>query len=122
MGRRVLGAGRSVRFADLGRHRLLCARAQQPELTDVYEDVLGPLASYDARGSGGLLATLEAYFACHGSPTEVAQRLRVHRNTVLYRLRRIEEVGRLHLDDASTRLNLHLCLRIRDVMQAQGQR
>jgi DNA-binding PucR family transcriptional regulator len=44
--------------------------------------------------------------------------LKLHRNTVLYRLRRIEEVGRLRLSDPDTRLNLQLCLRIRDVLQA----
>jgi hypothetical protein len=41
---------------------------------------------------------------------------------VLYRLRRIEEVGHLRLDDPATRLNLHLCLRIRDVIQAGAAR
>jgi DNA-binding PucR family transcriptional regulator len=35
---------------------------------------------------------------------------------VLYRLRRIEEIGGLQLDDPATRLNLHLCLRIREVL------
>ena len=46
--------------------------------------------------------------------------LKLHRNTVLYRLRRIEEVGHLRLSDPDTRLNLQLCLRIRDVLQASA--
>ena len=68
------------------------------------------------------MATLDAFFESNGSPTETAQRLKLHRNTVLYRLRRIEEVGKLRLDDPATRLNLHLCLRIRDVLQAGAAR
>ncbi|MBV8194625.1 MAG: helix-turn-helix domain-containing protein [Candidatus Dormibacteraeota bacterium] len=122
MGRRVLGPGRAVSFADLGLHRLLFAIAQQPELTDFYNDTVAALLAYDQRGGGDLMATLDAFFACHGSPTETAQRMHLHRNTVLYRLRRIEEIGGVSLDDASTRLNLHLCLRIRDVLHVSDQR
>ena len=122
MGRRVLGPGRSVSFADLGLHRLLFAMAEHQELADFYQDTVGTLVAYDARTSGGLMATLDGFFACHGSPTETAQRMHLHRNTVLYRLRRIEEIGHLRLDDPATRLNLHLCLRIRDVLDAGAQR
>ena len=122
MGRRVLGTGRAVSFADLGLHRLLFAVANQPELGDFYQDTVGALVAYDTRTSGDLMSTLDAFFACHGSPTETAQRMHLHRNTVLYRLRRIEEIGGLSLDDAPTRLNLHLCLRIRDVLHVSDQR
>lgn len=120
MGRRILGPGRSVSFADLGLHRLLFAMAQQQELADFYGDTVGALVTYDQRSGGDLMATLDAFFACHGSPTETAQRMGLHRNTVLYRLRRIEEVGRLNLDEPATRLNLNLCLRIREVLEASG--
>jgi len=121
MGRRLLGPGQSVSFADLGLHRLLFAVAQHPEVSDFYRDVVGELVAYDERSGADLMTTLEAYFASNGSPTETAQRLHLHRNTVLYRLRRIEEIGKLRLDDPLARLNLHLCLRIRDVLQG-GQR
>ena len=116
MGRKLLGTGITSHFTNLGLHRLLFAIAQHQELGDFYEDTVGALVAYDARTGGDLMATLGAFFACHGSPTETAQRLHLHRNTVLYRLRRIEEVGSLSLDDAATRLNLHLCLRIREVL------
>jgi purine catabolism regulator len=109
-----------VSFADLGLHRLLYAMAQHPELHDFYRDSIAGLAAYDEKGGGELLRTLDAFFRCHGSPTEAAQRLKLHRNTVLYRLRRIEEIGKLSLNDPDTRLNLQLCLRIREVLQAAG--
>jgi purine catabolism regulator len=105
-------------FADLGLHRLLVAMTQHAELEDFYRQTAGSLVAYDERTGSGLMETLDAFFHCHGSPTDTAQRLHLHRNTVLYRLRRIEEIGRLRLDDPATRLNLHLCLRIRDVLPA----
>jgi purine catabolism regulator len=105
-------------FADLGLHRLLVAMTQHGEMDDFYRQTAGALVAYDARTGSGLMETLDAFFGCHGSPTDTAQRLHLHRNTVLYRLKRIEEVGGLRLDDPATRLNLHLCLRIRDVLPA----
>jgi purine catabolism regulator len=105
-------------FADLGLHRLLVAMTQHAEMDDFYQQTAGALVAYDDRTGSGLMETLDAFFHSHGSPTDTAHRLHLHRNTVLYRLRRIEEIGGLRLDDPATRLNLHLCLRIRDVLPA----
>lgn len=120
MSRRLGGGARVAAFDDLGLFRLLFAMQGHPELRAFYEDQVGALVEYDRRTGAGLMATLEAFFRCHGSPTEIAHHLHLHRNTVLYRLRRIEEVGRLRLSDPETRLALHLCLRIREVLAASG--
>ncbi|HET9050091.1 MAG TPA: helix-turn-helix domain-containing protein [Candidatus Dormibacteraeota bacterium] len=121
MGARLYGSGKVTAFADLGLHRLLFAMASQPELREFFDDQVSTLVEYDRRTGAGLMKTLSAYFHCHGSPTEIAQLLHLHRNTVLYRLRRIEEIGRLRLDDPQTRLNLHLCLKVREVLTATAQ-
>jgi purine catabolism regulator len=121
MGARLYGGGRVTNFADLGLHRLLFAMSGQPELREFFEDQVSPLVEYDRRTGAGLMKTLSAFFHCHGSPTEIAHLLHLHRNTVLYRLRRIEEIGRLRLDDPQTRLNLHLCLKVREVLAATSQ-
>src|SRR5438132_261470 len=66
---------------------------------------------------GVLLQTLEAYLATNGSPTDAAERLHLHRNTVLYRLGRIEDLLGVDLRDAEVRLGLHLALKIGDVLE-----
>jgi purine catabolism regulator len=109
-----------IGFGNLGLYRLLYALQGHAELRDFYDDQVRSLLDYDRRTGAGLMLTLEAFFRCHGSPTEMASLLHLHRNTVLYRLRRIEEIGRLRLDDPEVRLNLHLCLRVREVLQASG--
>jgi PucR family transcriptional regulator, purine catabolism regulatory protein len=121
MGMRLFGPGRVIGFGDLGLYRLLYALQGHAELRDFYDDQVRALLDYDRRTGAGLMQTLEAFFRCHGSPTEMASLLHLHRNTVLYRLRRIEEIGRLRLDDPEVRLNLHLCLRVREVLQAAGE-
>ncbi len=121
MGSRLFGGGRVVGFSDLGLYRLLYALQGHSELREFFDDQVRALIDYDRRTGAGLMRTLEAFFRCHGSPTEMAALLHLHRNTVLYRLRRIEEIGRLRLDDPETRLNLHLCLRVREVLLASGE-
>jgi purine catabolism regulator len=121
MGTRLFGAGRVVGFGELGLYRLLYALQGHTELREFYDDQVRALIDYDKRTGAGLMQTLEAFFRCHGSPTEMSHALHLHRNTVLYRLRRIEEIGRLRLDDPEVRLNLHLCLRVREVLQASGE-
>lgn len=117
MGVRLFGPGRVTSFADLGLYRLLFAMQTSTELREFFDDQVKPLVEYDRRTGAGLMKTLDAFFRCHGSPTEIAGLLHLHRNTVLYRLRRIEDVGRLRLDNPDTRLNLHLCLKVREVLQ-----
>lgn len=63
------------------------------------QQILGKLLDLSAEERSSLLGTLEAWFASKGSTSEAAQRLHYHRNTVLYRLRRIGELtGRDFLD------------------------
>ncbi|MGV9679016.1 PucR family transcriptional regulator [Nocardia sp. NPDC003482] len=52
---------------------------------------LGPLAAPDAN-SARLRETLHAYLRCRRSPDAAAKRLGVHKNTVRYRMQRIEEL------------------------------
>ncbi|WP_186628598.1 CdaR family transcriptional regulator [Rhodococcus sp. BP22] len=61
--------------------------------------ILGRLLDLPDGERDSLLATLDAWFGSKGSTSEAASRLHYHRNTVLYRLRRIGELtGRDFLD------------------------
>ena len=115
MGRRLSGADGVTAFADLGLYRLLYALQPSPELRTFRDEALERLRGRD-RG-GVLLQTLDAYLATNGSPTEAADRLHLHRNTVLYRLGRIEDLLGVDLRDAEVRLGLHLALKIGEVLE-----
>ncbi|MGH2615067.1 MAG: helix-turn-helix domain-containing protein [Thermomicrobiales bacterium] len=112
LGRRMQGPGHLTLFGDLGVYRLIFAAEQLPELTDLYAQTLGALIAYDRQNNADLVSTLDAFFAANGSPKEAAERLGVHRNTVLYRLDRIREISGYDLDDASVRMRLQLALHI----------
>jgi len=116
MGRRLFGPDSATAFKNLGLYRLLYALQPLPELRAFRDDALARLGVKDRRGV--LLQTLGAYLATNGSPTDAADRLHLHRNTVLYRLGRIEDLLGVDLRNAEVRLALHLALKIGDVLEA----
>ncbi|MCM3149815.1 MULTISPECIES: PucR family transcriptional regulator [Bacillus] len=59
-----------------------------------------------------LLHTLSVYLETHCHISETAKRLSIHRNTVIYRLEKCEELLRISLKDPETTLRLRLALRI----------
>jgi PucR family transcriptional regulator, purine catabolism regulatory protein len=76
-----------------------------------YLDVIEKLARHDERTNGDLVRTLEAYLAYGGALAEAAGALTVHRNTLLYRLGRIEEIAGVDLRNVDQRINLHVALK-----------
>jgi purine catabolism regulator len=112
LGRRMQGPGHLTLFGDLGVFRLIFAAEGLPELRDLYTHALGALLAYDRMNTANLVETLDAFFAANGSPKEAAERLGVHRNTVLYRLDRIRDITSYDLDDSSVRMRLQLALHV----------
>lgn len=100
---------------DLGIYRLLYPLWQSDELESFSHEVLGGLLAYDEKRGGGLVQTLEAYLDLGGGMQEIADRLFIHRNSLIYRLRRIEELTGRMLADPHDRLLLHLALKVRQM-------
>jgi hypothetical protein len=92
---------------------LLFPLRDSPELHAFYAEYLGALESYDARHGTELIRTLEGFFAHHGNHVRAADALHLHRNTLLYRLARIQSISGLDLDDAEVRLAVQVALRLR---------
>jgi purine catabolism regulator len=94
-----------VRFDDLDPASWLLASCGQAVATQKIVEVLDPL-----REQAPLLETLRIYFVVNMNVAEAARRLNVHRNTVRYRLARIEELLDMRLNAPRTIANLHLAL------------
>lgn len=82
------------------------ARRGNPYLAQVER-----LAQYDRQTHTELVATLEAYLEHGGAVADAAGELNIHRNTLLYRLGRIEAILGVDLKDVKQRLNLHVALK-----------
>ena len=113
VGRRLFGEGKIHSFARLGIYRLLFYLDGQNELNDFYQETLGPLLAHDARNNDStLIETLEGFFRCNGNLSETARTMHLHRNSLLYRLDRIQEILGHSLEDSELRLSLQIALKI----------
>src|SRR5256885_460421 len=106
--------GQVVAVPELGLTGLLAAVSDE-RLVDYSRRHLGPLIEHDSARKGALVATLRAYLET-GEQQHAAQRLRVHPNTLRYRLDRIREITGLDLEDPETRLNLSVALRVQSLL------
>lgn len=100
-------------IGDLGVYQLILSLSDKDKLSDFCEHTLGLLLDYDMRQNADLIKTLEAFFNCHGNLSQTAESLIVHRNTLLYRMNRINEIAGIDMNRPETRLALHLALTIR---------
>jgi len=109
-----LASPAALHFARLGALRLIFHLADNPELLAFQRDVLGPLEISDATRRSEFVRTLDAFLRAGGNHMRAARDLSVHRNTLIYRLERIQELlGGADLEDPEARLNLQLALKIR---------
>lgn len=101
-----------VEFNSLGIYQLLCELEEYSAVQEFADQVIGPLAEYDEQHRGSLVKTIEAYFNHHGNISRTAESLFVHRNTLLYRMERIQELTEQDLNNADMRLAMHLALKL----------
>ena len=101
-------------FGDLGILRLLLQVPDLAELRSFAADVLGKLSMHEHEHKSEYLTTLACYFRENNSPQRASRILHVHPNTVAYRVKRIEEITGLRLDNYSDRLIAQVALEILD--------
>ncbi|MEE1931108.1 PucR family transcriptional regulator [Streptomyces sp. TRM 70351] len=104
------------RGAAVVEHEDMAAGSVLPLLADeavraFADGVLRPLREHDASGRGDLVASLRAWLSRHGQWDAAAADLGVHRHTLRYRMRRVEEILGRSLDDPDVRMELWLALK-----------
>lgn len=103
----LTGAGQAlVEFDDITAGLVLSVLP--PEFAAQLAEELFPDLLADPSGAE-LVRSVVAFLEHHGSITNAAEALQIHRNTLQTRLRRVEELG-VHLSDPSEVLSIHLLL------------
>lgn len=103
-------------FEDYGMYVMFRKVAEQDDLSRYLHPALPKLSRYDAENGANLEITLHTYLKKSCSTTDTAKTLYLHRNSVIYRLRRIEELCDIDLDDTDTRFRLRLSYAISNVI------
>jgi DNA-binding PucR family transcriptional regulator len=88
------------------------------ELEQLRAQTISAIEAYDERHDTDLLATLNQFLRHHGSTTETADAMNLHRHTVGYRLARVHEVSGLSPYESDGRERLSLGLKGHRILMA----
>lgn len=76
--------------------------SQHHESLGFIHPILKNLKNYDKENDLEFFQTLQCYCNCMFQKKETSQKLHIHRNTLMYRLNRIEELFSINLEDPKT--------------------
>ena len=96
------GADTTVFYENMGIYTLLVGIKERSILEGYYLEIMRPLLEYDKINNADLLRTLEVYLDENCNITTASERLFIHRNTMKYRIKKIEELTRSDLRDLKT--------------------
>lgn len=102
------GARISCHYHELGILRLLVNSNSKDELEEYCEQILGPLISSDKQYLTEYLLTVKTYLENNNNMSLTSKKLFIHRNTLISRISRIEELTGKSLSDANVKLE-YLC-------------
>ncbi|MCQ2496273.1 MAG: PucR family transcriptional regulator ligand-binding domain-containing protein [Lachnospiraceae bacterium] len=105
-----------VFYSELGIYRLLMGIDDREIMTEYYSHTLKPLLDYDAVNNSDLCGTLRCYLHNNGSVKETADELFVHRNTINYKLNKIEELLNIEVSSVAARTELMMAFYLQDIL------
>ena len=99
-----------------GYWKLLKEISSQPICKEYVSKELDALIQYDKENDSNLLETLETLVNYLGARNLTATKLYLHRNTLMYRIKKIEHLTGYNLSDPDSVLELSLALRLKRFM------
>lgn len=106
------GPGHRSTFANTGVYRALISLANSPEIQELTLSTIGPLIDYDQQKGLDLVETLIAYIYNQGNVSQTSRTLNLHRQSLLYRLRKIEGLTDRSLIEPDDLFLLDLSIRL----------
>lgn len=103
-------------YEDIGIYQLLKGIPDKEMLHDFIEHHLGLILEFDKKSNYNLLETLNEYLKCQGSKQETAKRLFIHRQTLYYRLEKLEELLGQGFLEPEKRICLEMALRAHKIV------
>lgn len=103
-------------YSRMGVTKLLLSIEDSDVLEDYIDGTVGSLIEYDRLNGTDLTAVLRLYLANSGSIKATADQLFVHRNTVTYKLHKIESILGEDLSDFHVRERLDVGLRADEIL------
>lgn len=105
------GGGGVRQYGQIALERALISLSDNEPFRQYYSEVIGKIEKYDEGNGSELFKTLKALVECMGAKSRASQILFIHRNTLAYRIRQIEEIVGLDLSKEGNMATLAMLLR-----------
>ncbi|MCA9765333.1 MAG: PucR family transcriptional regulator ligand-binding domain-containing protein [Carnobacterium sp.] len=99
-------------FDDFTVHHFLKDNVSKKEMHKLFSYTLGSLYEHDQKFQSDLIETLECWIFNQLNIAETARQLYIHRNSLLYRIEKIQRILLLDLKDSDELLKIQLALKI----------
>jgi len=115
----ALDAARAERrsSACYGKRSLIGGLRSVGEARDLIDRVLGALIDYDSEREMNLVHSLTVFLRCNRSWQQAAAELFVHKQTLVYRMHRVEELTGRKLQDTETIAELWFAVRALEILR-----
>lgn len=111
------GIKQICRYKNLGLYRLFL-QMKPSEMQYYYHSQLDTLIDYDKKYKAECVETLKVFLDCFNNISKASRMLVIHRNTLLYRITKIEDVLGRSLSDPTVCIELHLALAIKNYLES----
>lgn len=105
-------SNRRVSFEDTQLNRLLLHLANHEEVKNITLSTIAPLIEYEESREIELIDTFIAYQNQNGNVSQAARVLNLHRQSLLYRLKKIESLTNLSLDNPDDVFLLNISIKV----------
>ena len=94
--------------------QILFSSSDPEMLKDIYQNNLGVLEAFDAAHDSDYMDTLRTFLLSDCNLLETADKMHTHRNTVIYRLKKIKDILETELNDSKIKFDLLMAFYIRE--------
>ncbi|WP_297136579.1 PucR family transcriptional regulator [Terrisporobacter sp.] len=102
-----------LKYNEVGLYKLLLDLYDKDKMKSFYDKTLGDLAFYDKVNNTDYVEILINYFENNCSIIETANTLYIHRNTMNYKINKIEQILDINLSDIGDRSKIYIALMIK---------
>lgn len=103
-------------YKDLGLYKIILIINDKDEMNSFVNDSIGDILKYDKINNSNLEQVLRTYLKNNGSVKDTAEELFVHRNTVNYKIKKIDKILNIDLSDYESICNIIVALKIHDIL------
>lgn len=95
-------------YSDIGAYKLLSEIKNVTLLKEYYDDTIGILEQYDTQNDTDFTHIFYVFIEKNGNYIQTAKKLYLHRNTLMYKINKIQEILKKDLTDTKVKFEFYL--------------